>query len=97
MSAQELVTFNSGLRGHPSITILAPRSMSTEGLSAIYGSHPLLDGSHISGPVVPTVPFWKNIAKIAIMAKRPFASSAASFTSSTSRNSTRKASNTPNN
>lgn len=36
-------------------------------------------GSHISGPVVPTVPFWNNMAMMANIARRPFASSAFSF------------------
>merc|ERR1712045_823829 len=36
-------------------------------------------GNHISGPVVPTVPFWNIIAMMANMAKRPLAISAFSF------------------
>merc|ERR1712039_170226 len=35
--------------------------------------------AHISGPVVPKVPFWKNMARIATMARRPLANSAFSF------------------
>jgi len=31
---------------------------------------------HISGPVEPTVPFWKSMAMIAVIAKRPLANSA---------------------
>jgi len=34
---------------------------------------------HISGPVVPTVPFWTNMARMAVIARRELASSELSF------------------